>query len=82
MRSLLTSPAGTFHFTDLIAEAGTRRGRIALQNLLSEYRLRRDQLDPHQQRTRDIAAARVRHALQAASAPAQSPTTPAGGRAA
>lgn len=46
--------------------AASRSGRTRLQNLLAEYRARRASMTRHDQVTHDIAAARVRYALDEA----------------
>lgn len=81
MTSLMTA-SGSQSLTYLRTVAASPRGRVQLQNMLSDYMRQRDQLPPYDRRTRDIAAARVRHALREAITPVQPAPAPTSGTAA
>ena len=57
---------GRWELSELRQWAASRSGRTRLQNALTEYRARRASMSRHDQVTHDIAADRVRYALDEA----------------
>lgn len=61
---------GRWELSELRQWAASRTGRTRMQNLLTEYRARRGAMSHRDQAMHDIAAARVRYALDEAQADA------------
>lgn len=61
---------GCLELRELRQMAASRSGRTRLQNALTEYRARRGAMSHRDQAMHDIAAARVRYALDEAQADA------------
>ena len=64
---------GRWELSELRQWAASRTGRTRMQNLLTEYRARRSAMSRREQAMHDIAAARVRYALDEARADAAIP---------